>query len=112
MKRKLIASLLVLCLAFSVGLAQAQVNGTVCPTITFLNVTSDTFECMKKKLQDEGNYVPPGNSGELSLQGATGTFEWDGNSTLTVNITQKPFFISCEMATNEITKFVKDCYGS
>jgi hypothetical protein len=67
---------------------------------------------MKKKLQDGGIYVPPGNSGELSGQGIKGTFEWDGNSTLSGNITKKPFFISCDTATNEITKAVKECNGS
>jgi hypothetical protein len=67
---------------------------------------------MKKKFQDEGIYVPPGNSGELSGQGIKGTFEWGGNHTLTGKITQKPFFISCETANNEITNIAKECNGS
>ena len=112
MKRKLMAFLLILCLAFSIGLAHAQINGNECQPLTFMNITADTFDCMKKKLQDEGIYIQPGNSGELSGKGITGTFEWDGNSTLTGKITQKPFFISCETANNEITKVVKECNGS
>ncbi len=112
MKRKLMASLLVLCLFFSVGLAHAQILGSECEPITFNNVSPDTFECMKKKLQDYGIYVPPGNMGELSGQGITAVFGWDEHSNLTVKITQKPFFVSCETATNELAKFVKECQGS
>ena len=111
MKRRLIASLLVLCLAclaFSVGFAHAQ----SCESTTFSNVPPVTFECMKKKLQDYGIYVPPGNDGELSGHGITARFMWDGKSDLTIQITGKPFFVSCETAANEIKKFVDECQGS
>ena len=64
---------------------------------------------MKKKLQDYGINVPPGNKGELSGKGITGSFEWDGKSDLTLRITKKPFFISCGTADKEITKFVDQC---
>ena len=112
MKRKLLASLLVLCLAFSIGLAHAQIGGTGCEPKTFLNVPPDTFECMKKQLQDYGIYVPPGDSGELSGKGVAATFLWDGESILTIKITKKPLIVSCETAAREITKFVEECHGS
>jgi hypothetical protein len=112
MKRKLIAFLIVLCLVFSIGLANAQIVGKECEPVTFHNVSPETFECMKKKLQDYGIYVPPGNMGELSGEGITAVFLWDENSNLTIKITQKPFFVSCERATNELTKFVEECQGS
>ncbi len=112
MKRKLIASLLVLCLAFSVGLAHAQIGGKGCESITFLNVPPDTYECMKKQLQDYGIYVPFSNYGVLSSNGGVAFFKWDGKSILTVNIMQKPSSVSCETAANEITKFVEECHGS
>jgi len=111
MKRKLMTFLSVLCLIFSIGLTHAQIGGAECEPITFHNVSPDTFECMKKKLQDYGIDVPPGNMGELSGQGITAEFGWDEHSELTVKITQKPFFVSCETATNELTKFVKECQG-
>jgi hypothetical protein len=111
MKRKLLASLLVLCLAFSIGLAHAQIGGTGCEPKTFLNVPPDTFECMKKQLQDYGIYVPPGDSGELSGHGIVGNFVWDGESKLTIQITNKPVFVSCGVADNEIGKFVQECQG-
>jgi hypothetical protein len=67
---------------------------------------------MKKKLQDYGIYVPPGNIGELSGKGITASFEWDGNSNLTITITEKPFIVSCEVAAMKIKKFVRECHGS
>jgi hypothetical protein len=105
MKKKLIASLLVLCLAFSVGFAHAK----SCEPTTFSNVPPATFECMKKKLQDYGIYVPPGSSGELSGKGVAALFMWDEKSNLTIQITGKPAIVSCETAAKEITKFVGEC---
>jgi hypothetical protein len=108
MKRKLIAVLLVLCLAFSIGLAQAK----KCEPTTFSNVPSPTFDCMKKKLQDYGIYVPPGNNGELSGKGVAASFLWDEKSNLTIQIKEKPLPVSCELAAREIKKFVEECQGS
>ena len=108
MNSKLKISLLILCLVFTVGFAQAK----ACDTTTFSNVQPDTFACMKTKLQGYGISVPPGNSGVLSGHGIVGNFIWDGESKLTVQITQKPFFVSCGTADSEIEKFVKECQGS
>jgi len=83
-----------------------------CKPITFHNVPPDTFKCMKKKLQDYGIYVPPGNRGELSGKGITAYFEWEGNSNLTITITEKPFIVSCDTAARKIKAFVKECHGS
>jgi hypothetical protein len=112
MNLKLIVSLLLMCLVFSLGSAQAQTGRNNCESIKVSGVTHDTFECMKKKLQDYGIDVPPGNKGELSGKGITGSFEWDGKSDLTLTITRKPFFISCRTAVREITKFVDVCKTS
>jgi hypothetical protein len=108
MKVNLIASGIVLCLVFSVGLAQAQ----KCEPTTFSNVPPDTFECMKKKLQDYGIYVPPGNDGELSGKGVAASFLWDEKSNLTIQIKEKPLPVSCDLASREIKKFVEECQGS
>jgi len=107
MKGKLIAAMIVLCLAFSVGFAQAR-----CEPTKFSNVPPNTFECMKTKLQNYGISVPPGNTGVLSGKGISGSFMWDGASNLIIQITGKPFFVSCGIATNEISKFVEQCQGS
>jgi hypothetical protein len=108
MNRKLQVSLLMLCLVFAVGFAQAK----SCDTTTFSNVPPTTFECMKTKLQGYGISVPPGNSGELSGHGIVGNFAWDGKSKLTLQITKKPIFVSCQTADSEIEKFVKECQGT
>lgn len=105
MNRKLIASLIVLCLAFSVGFAHAK----PCEPKTFSNVSPATFECMKKKLQDYGIDVPQGYNGDLSGKGIAARFLYDGTSNLTIQIKDKPVFVSCETAANEITKFVGQC---
>jgi len=108
---KLIVSLLVIYLVFSPGLAQAQNGENGCKPIKFINVTPDAFECMKKKLQDYGIDVPPGNEGEISEKGVTGSFEWDGKSILTITIKEKPFFVSCETADERVILFVDECKG-
>ena len=97
-----------LSLVFTVGFAQAA----SCKPETFNNVPPGTFECMKAKLQGHGISVPSGNSGELSGHGIVGTFDWDGKSNLTLQITKKPAFISCKTADSEIDKFVTECQGS
>ncbi len=83
-----------------------------CKPITFQNVPPDVFKCMKKKLQDAGINVPPGNRGELSGSGVAADFEWDGKSSLTIEITEKPFIVGCETVIRKIKGFVKDCHGS
>ena len=108
MKGKLIALMIVLCLVFSVGFAYAK----PCEPTTFSNVPPDTFACMKTKLQNYGIYVPPGNNGELSGKGIAASFLWDGSHSLTIQIKEKPFFVSCGTATNEISKFVDECQVS
>lgn len=112
MKIKLIVSLLLICLVFSSGLAQAQIGVGGCKPIKFVNVTPNAFDCMKKQLQDYGINVPPGNKGELSGKGVTGSFEWDGSSELTIIIKEKPFLVSCDTTDQKITLFVDGCKSS
>ena len=107
MKNKLVVSLLVLCLAFSVGFANAK----KCEPMTFSNVSNSTFECMKSKLQNHGINVPPGNEGELSDKGVTANFMWDGKSDLTIGVTEIPLFVKCETASNDLSNFMKECQG-
>ncbi len=83
-----------------------------CKPITFRNVPPEVFNCMKKKLQEAGIHVPPGYRGELSGKGISADFDWDGQSKLTITITEKPFIVSCELAAQKIKGFVRDCHGS
>jgi hypothetical protein len=81
-------------------------------SLTFHNVSPAAFNCMKKKLQDLGIFVPPGSRGELSGQGVAADFEWDGESKLIITIKKKPFIVSYETVTWKISEFVKECHGS
>lgn len=81
-------------------------------SMTFYNVSPAGFKCMKKKLQDIGIFVPPGNKGQLSGQGVAADFDWDGESKLIVTIKKKPFIVSHETVTWKISEFVKECQGS
>jgi hypothetical protein len=64
---------------------------------------------MKQGLLELGMYVPPENSGELSGSGVTAYFKWDGVSKLTIQVKEKPFFVSCKTINNEINQFAQDC---
>lgn len=83
-----------------------------CRPVTIKDVTPEVFNCMKKKLQVAGIHVPPGKRGELSGSGVMADFEWDGQSNLTITITEKPFIVSCDTVARMIKNFVKDCHGS
>lgn len=108
MNRKFIATLLVLFLAFSIGFAYAR----PCEPITYSKVSPGTFACMKTKLHNYGINIPAGYNGELSGKGIAAHFVYDGTSSLKIQIKDKPFFISCGTAGNEIGKFVRECQGS
>jgi hypothetical protein len=108
-KEKVIAYLLVLFLIFPVGLAQAQFGGDGCRTVRYSGVTPNMFECMRQDLQNSGIYITPGKSGELSGNGFSADFEYDGKSNLTITITDKPFFVTCRTITDRIRQFAQDC---
>ena len=82
-----------------------------CKPIKFRNVSPEVFDCMKKKLQAAGIHVPPGNRGELSGSGVVADFEWDGQSSLVITITEKPSIVSCDTAATKIKEFVRQCHG-
>ena len=79
--------------------------------VTYSGVTPDLFDCMKQELRANGIYIPPGESGELSGNGITADFKWDGESILTIRVKEKPFFVSCRTIANEIRQFAQGCQG-
>lgn len=109
MKKISIDCLLVICSIYSTELVQAQFGGGGCRPVTYSGITPDRFECMKQNLQDYGIYVPLGERGELSGSGITADFEWDGESKLTIPVTEKPFFVSCGTITDRIRQFAQEC---
>ncbi|WP_440946452.1 hypothetical protein ACSAZL_20765 [Methanosarcina sp. T3] len=80
-----------------------------CNPVTFHNVTSNVFDCMKKKLEAAGLHVPSGNKGKISGHGVVVDFDWDGTEKLTITVKDKPFFVSCGTATGKIHDFVHQC---
>jgi hypothetical protein len=83
----------------------------VCDPITFRNVNSNVFNCVKQKLADYGINVPLGNEGEIEGYGVKGHFIWDGTENLNLTITDKPLLIPCEMIIDKIQEFAHSCGG-
>ena len=84
----------------------------LCNPITYSNVTSEVFECLKKKFESARIHFPTGNSGDMEGSGVKVHFEWDGKSNLTITITEKPFIVSCGFVIGKITDFVHECPGN
>ena len=82
-----------------------------CDKVSYHGVTPKVFDCMKNKLESYGIHVPPGHSGEMSGKGVTAQYSWDGESTLDVTITDKPWYASCGAVTGKIHDFVDECGG-
>lgn len=83
-----------------------------CNPVTYHNVTPNVFICMKSKLAAAGIPVPPGNEGDMQGQGVKAHFSWDGASTLTITITDKPWIVSCGTVIGKIQDFVHSCGGT
>lgn len=82
-----------------------------CKPVTY-HITSDVFECMKKKFKDAGIQVPQGNNGDMEGSGVIAHFEWDGKSNLIITIKKKPIIASCGYVIGKIEEFVNECNGS
>ena len=87
-----------------------------CNAVTYHGINQKVFDCLKKKLADVHINVPPGNEGDI--EGDTpvgkikGHFKWDGVSNLTVQITEKPWIVSCGKIIGTLHDAVHDCGGS
>ncbi len=83
-----------------------------CNKVIYHGVTSGVFECLKKKLENAGIHVPSGHSGQISGHGVTAKFSWDeGAATLSITITELPWYVSCGMATGRIHDQIQQCGG-
>ena len=83
-----------------------------CDPITYNNVTQSVFDCLKNTLKNAGINVPAGNEGEIEGYGVKGHFKWDGATTLTVIITDKPLILPCGVIIGKFNDTVHDCGGS
>ena len=80
-----------------------------CAAQTFSGISAGQFACLLKKVSDSGVSVS-GNSGSASKDGITISWEFDPvSSTLQIQCTSAPFFVSCGMINSKIHDFVDEC---
>jgi hypothetical protein len=82
-----------------------------CQGIKFKNVTPDAFFCMKKKLQEYGMNVPPGNSGVFEGNGIVAHFAWDGEEHLIIEVKERPLNTYCGQVSGKMRAFMRECQG-
>ena len=83
-----------------------------CDPVTYHDITSEIFECLKSRLQDAG-YTLQGTSGTISgPMGIVIDYDWDENSkTLYTHVRDKNFLVSCKRITDELEKAIGQCGG-
>lgn len=82
-----------------------------CRGIKFKNVTPEVFSCMKKKMQEYGFKVPPGNSGVLEGNGIVARFSWDGEENLVIEVKERPLDTYCGQVSGKLRAFMRECQG-
>ncbi len=82
-----------------------------CRGIRFKNVTPDVFKCMKKKLEEYGLEVSPGNSGVLEGNEIVAHFTWDGEEHLVIEVKEKPWHLYCGALSGQMRAFMRECQG-
>jgi len=102
MNMKTKASLLMISIVLTIGLVSAQNYEPQ----NFSKVTPSVFNSIKMSVQNYGIYVPSGDSGEISYMSISAYFTWDGESNLTIQFTNLPFFISSDTANAKLDNFV------
>ncbi len=68
-------------------------------------MTPDQFARAGQELQAKQGIALTGNEGTLTKMGVTAAYKYDG-AHLTVNITDKPFFVTEEYCEAELKKFL------
>jgi hypothetical protein len=93
------------------GYAESEKGAVMgsCAAQTFSGISAGQFACLLKKVSDSGVSVS-GNSGSASKDGITIGWEFDpASSTLQVQCTSAPFFVSCGMVNSRIHDLVDEC---
>ena len=83
-----------------------------CEPITYKGITPTVFNNLKAMLGKVGINVPSGNEGEIEGYGVKGHFLWDGTTTLTLAVTDKPFVLPCAIIVGKLNDAIRDCGGS
>ena len=83
-----------------------------CPTATFTEISREVIECLRRKLEEQGLEVPPGNAGTIKGRVATLEVEWtEETASLTVTVTDKPWLLPCEAIMGRMRVAVAGCGG-
>jgi hypothetical protein len=83
-----------------------------CSAVVFQGVSPTAFDCLKAKLQQEGVGPVTQDSGQITGDGVTITYNWSSvDQTLAVTVVSKPFFISCGDITGALHDAVIACGG-
>ncbi len=72
-----------------------------------VTITPEQFAARAKEVENETGETITGNSGELSHNGVTIDWKYDGVSTLELTMVKKPFFVSAAMIENTLLKWFK-----
>ena len=68
-------------------------------------MTPDQFAHAGQQLQSKQGITLTGNEGTISKMGVTAGYKYDG-AHLTVNVLEKPFFVTEEYCEGELKKFL------
>jgi len=88
-----------------------KIDNEGCQGIKLKNVNPKVFSCMKKKLQNYGIEISPGTSGTFEGKGITGSFNWDGEANLTIEIKERPLDTYCGQVSGKFRTFLRECQG-
>ncbi len=82
-----------------------------CSAVTYHGVNQKVFDCLKSALEKAGIKVPDSHSGTISGHGIKADFKWDGNDSLWIKVTDKPFIITCSYVVGKIHSAIHGCGG-
>jgi hypothetical protein len=83
-----------------------------CPPITLTGVTRAVYDCLLQRAKSLGLPVPGDTSGSVAYADAGAEFDWnEGAATLTVTITRKPGWVTCEMVESQLRQAARACGG-
>ncbi len=84
-----------------------------CAAQIFSSVTTAQFNCLVQEAESSFGITISGNSGTQSKDGVTITWDYDPNAeTLSLQCTDKPFFLSCGTINSKIHDLVDACTQS
>jgi hypothetical protein len=92
-------------------MGERKIDTEGCQGVSFKIVTPEVFSCLKKKLQNYGIEVSPGNSGVLKGNGIVAQFNWDGEASLVIEIQERPQDTYCGQVSGRLRSFVRECQG-